>query len=303
MFKVQKQEGFTLVELAIVLVIVGLLIGGILKGQQMLQNSRVTATVAQINGFEAATTSFRDAYGELPGDLIGPDSRIAGCDHCTFGATTSLGDNRVGYIDWDFVTFQSLPLNAGTTDADLTDSSCDGTTAASCEATFAETTLFWYELQQSSLISAVTDEGITGAALADVSFDGTLPSAKIGGGFWIGNSSGTMVGQSDATHLGRPNAAGGGSDEIDILGTVLVTVAKATQEPMYAVSGASDGLQPFTPAVAANIDRKYDDGSPESGLVQAYGVTNSCYASSGGSLIYAEGKESKDCGLIIRIQR
>ncbi|MCK5555335.1 MAG: prepilin-type N-terminal cleavage/methylation domain-containing protein, partial [Alphaproteobacteria bacterium] len=62
MKKIHRQKGFTLVELAIVLTIIGLLIGGILKGQQLMQNARVTATIAQIQAIESATTTFRDTY-------------------------------------------------------------------------------------------------------------------------------------------------------------------------------------------------------------------------------------------------
>ncbi len=47
-----NQSGFTLVELAIVMIIIGLLIGGILKGQELVSNARVTSTVAQIKGID-----------------------------------------------------------------------------------------------------------------------------------------------------------------------------------------------------------------------------------------------------------
>lgn len=74
-----SQAGFTLVELAIVMIIIGLLIGGVLQGQQMIANARVTSTVAEIESFEAAMVSFTDMYGELPGDIMDPGSRIPNC--------------------------------------------------------------------------------------------------------------------------------------------------------------------------------------------------------------------------------
>jgi prepilin-type N-terminal cleavage/methylation domain-containing protein len=66
--RVKRREGFTLVELAIVLVIVGLLIGGILAAQSMISTSKITAQVAQIQQFDAGVENFKTKYGYLPGD-------------------------------------------------------------------------------------------------------------------------------------------------------------------------------------------------------------------------------------------
>ena len=63
------QAGFTLVELAIVMIIIGLLIAGVLKGQQLITNAQIAATVAQVKAFDAATTSFKDMYAAMPGDM------------------------------------------------------------------------------------------------------------------------------------------------------------------------------------------------------------------------------------------
>ncbi len=64
----KDQAGFTLVELAIVLVIIGLLIGGVLKGQSMIQNAKVKRVVKQADEFRAAVMTFFDKYGAFPGD-------------------------------------------------------------------------------------------------------------------------------------------------------------------------------------------------------------------------------------------
>jgi len=64
----KNQKGFTLIEIAIVLVIIGLLIGGVLKGQSMIQNAKVKRLVKDAEGITAAVIAFQDRYGQLPGD-------------------------------------------------------------------------------------------------------------------------------------------------------------------------------------------------------------------------------------------
>ncbi len=63
---VQKQKGFTLVEIAIVLVIIGLLLGGVLKGQELIQNSKVKSVIADFEGISAGYWAFRDRRGSYP---------------------------------------------------------------------------------------------------------------------------------------------------------------------------------------------------------------------------------------------
>lgn len=64
----QRQAGFTLVEIAIVLVIISLLIGGVLKGTELIENSKVKRSVNDINGISAAYNSYVDRYKTIPGD-------------------------------------------------------------------------------------------------------------------------------------------------------------------------------------------------------------------------------------------
>jgi prepilin-type N-terminal cleavage/methylation domain-containing protein len=62
------KQGFTLVELSIVLVIIGLLIGGILVAQSMIDTSKIEAQVRQIGQFDSAVANFVTKYNSLPGD-------------------------------------------------------------------------------------------------------------------------------------------------------------------------------------------------------------------------------------------
>jgi len=62
------RKGFTLVELSIVLVIIGLLIGGILVAQSMISTSKIEMSIRQIGQFDAAVANFKTKYNQVPGD-------------------------------------------------------------------------------------------------------------------------------------------------------------------------------------------------------------------------------------------
>jgi len=64
----KDNSGFTLVEIAIVMVIIGLLIGGVLKGTAMIENAKIKRLVTDMDGMRAATFAYLDRYGMYPGD-------------------------------------------------------------------------------------------------------------------------------------------------------------------------------------------------------------------------------------------
>ncbi len=67
----KRNQGFTLVEIAIVLVIIGLLLGGILKGQEMITQAKIKNSIADFSGISAAYHGYQDRYRSLPGDDTG----------------------------------------------------------------------------------------------------------------------------------------------------------------------------------------------------------------------------------------
>jgi prepilin-type N-terminal cleavage/methylation domain-containing protein len=89
-----RQTGFTLVEIAIVLVIIGLLLGGVLKGQELIFNSKVKATFNLSREMSASLNSYIDRYGQLPGDDTQASTR--------FPAATPVptNGNGNGTIPW-----------------------------------------------------------------------------------------------------------------------------------------------------------------------------------------------------------
>jgi prepilin-type N-terminal cleavage/methylation domain-containing protein len=81
----KSQSGFTLIEIAIVLVIIGLLLGGVLKGQELITSARVRNLISTQDGVKAAYFGFLDRYRALPGDYSAAIANIPGCTSCTNG--------------------------------------------------------------------------------------------------------------------------------------------------------------------------------------------------------------------------
>lgn len=151
----RSEQGFTLVELAIVMIIIGLLIGGILKGQELIANARVTSTVAQIKGIDAATTTFQDKYSGLPGDLIAANTRLP---NCSAAGACAAGDGN-GRIN-------SAPGAAPGT----------------------ESVQYFPHLSAADLMSGLNTNLATNTVIG-----GIYPAANIAGGFNVGYSVGNVA--------------------------------------------------------------------------------------------------------------
>lgn len=92
----RKQKGFTLVEITIVLVIIGLLLGSILKGQELINSARVRNLANQNSNVQAAYFSFIDRYRQVPGDWSNTAAGVA------IGITIYNGGNGDGRIQNTF---------------------------------------------------------------------------------------------------------------------------------------------------------------------------------------------------------
>jgi len=89
MRRLANQKGFTLVEIAIVLVIIGLILGAVLKGQGMIQNSKIKSVIRLADELRAAAYSYQDRYKYLPGDDPQASTKLGG------GATNGDGNGNI----------------------------------------------------------------------------------------------------------------------------------------------------------------------------------------------------------------
>lgn len=141
----REEGGFSLVELAIVLIVIGLIIGGILKGQDLIESARLKSALSQVNEFRLATATFMDKYDAMPGDFDKASSQIE--------AGLQNGQNN-GVVDGP-----GLSAGAGNQHEALS---------------------FWTHLSAARLLPS-PGQVVDGTAR----FGAGAPAAKIGGGFTI----------------------------------------------------------------------------------------------------------------------
>lgn len=191
---VHKQKGFTLIEIAIVLVIIGLLLGGVLKGQELINTARVRALNNTVDGITAAWFSFQDRYRAFPGDYTQADVNLPGLP------TNGDGNGLVG-------------IDAGGDSPE-------------------ERAMVWMHLQAAGYITGGFDDAA--ATVANANEYGCPVTVCPDNGFGAGMNLNYGV---------MRQAAGGNAHEL--------------------ITGRGIPVE-----VIAELDRKVDDGTPDSGAMQ-----------------------------------
>ncbi len=153
-YKRSAQAGFTLVEIAIVLVIIGLLLGGILKGQEMITQAKIKNVINDFNGLTAAMNSYQDRYRALPGDDINAAGRWAGA----FG-----GDGNGQF-------------NTG-----LTAEVYNNVPATAPAAGTPEVNKFWWHLRLAGFVPGPTDPAAIGSVTPPTNATGGIMGVQTGG--------------------------------------------------------------------------------------------------------------------------
>lgn len=88
-----QKRGVTLVEIAIVLVIIGLLLGGVLKGQELINNAKVRSIADRQSSLKVAWYSFIDRFQALPGDYVYAESNIQGAKNGDGNGVIVVGES------------------------------------------------------------------------------------------------------------------------------------------------------------------------------------------------------------------
>lgn len=103
-----RRKGFTLVELAIVMVIIGVMIGGVLKGQSMIENARINRVVSDYKNISAAYFMYYDRYNYFPGDDPTASARWTGISNGNGGGTITGNWNSTTNTDESRIIWQQL---------------------------------------------------------------------------------------------------------------------------------------------------------------------------------------------------
>lgn len=96
----KNQKGFTLIELAIVLVIIGLLLGGVLKGQELINSAKVKNMATDFKNIQVYIYGYQDKFRALPGDDKNAVANVTG----TLATTGGTVGNAVIQGNWDTTT-------------------------------------------------------------------------------------------------------------------------------------------------------------------------------------------------------
>lgn len=236
-----KRNAFSLVELSIVLVILGLLVGGILSGKSLIEAASLKSQISQIDSYRVATMAFKDKYFYLPGDLINTTATSAGFTTRNGARGRGDGDGLIEGIN-----------TAGT--------------GGPGREMAGETALFWSDLSKAGLIagSFTTADALPASSTpySNISTPGLkdfYPTGK------LSNSYVYVSALPGFSMTSSPSSADRSRNYL-----FLSPLDQSTSAGMY-MTGALFTIAPMGLKVsqAYGIDTKADDGNPLTGKVMA----------------------------------
>jgi len=227
-----RNNGFTLIELSIVLVIIGLVTGGVLFGRDLIRAAQVRAQITQLERLDTAVNTFRLKYGCLPGDCDSAESQGLG----TAANPGANGDGN-GIIDVDIIL--TVHYNLST----------------------PEPANFWYHLARAGLIEGQY-RGYNGSLLVPGKHTPALklPGYGVVSDVWTGPNSDNSVGGLCVFY--PTQVIDHNSDPVFNFGT------KHTVMLGSRCDGYPAGIY-FGNDIYA-LDAKMDDGLPKTGKVQGF---------------------------------
>ena len=269
------RQGFTLFEIAIVLTIIALIIGGIVLGKSVMTNSQIQSVVADVNNFKNAAKMFQEKYHYLPGDFPGAVNFWSADTTCPTGDTSNYlqrtktcngdGDGFIGGAE-DGDTNYPSPTNVGTN--------------------YREALRLWQHLSNARFIN----EAYSGIPYAGFYKAGiNIPRAKTANSHGFAMFYSYALNSASQTPDGVTHSGGypGAYKHIIEFGNVTNT------------SDPQDGLDnpAITAAQAKSLDAKIDDGQPSTGNVRSFTSSSNSSTCSNSSAYLSTGSDIA-CALI-----
>lgn len=253
---------FSLVELSIVLVILGLLVGGVLSGQSLIRASELRAASAEIQTIRASMNTFRDKYFALPGDMNNATQ-----------FWTSLGGTGADAV------CQAISATSRATCNGNGDGNIDTSTTIAGDERYRA----WQHLANAGLIEG-SFTGVTGPSSAGHRIAGV-------------NMLRTRM-DSQAYHI----LIGGPSTTTpDTVGGTFAGATGISNE-LRRTDSSGSYIALFKPEELWNIDTKFDDGRPAFGIVTTYknqaGLANCLTTAVAATAAYNLSEGSLQCNAI-----
>lgn len=267
-----NSAGFTLIELSIVLVIIGLIVGGVIFGKDLINSAKIRSQVSQIERYQSAVNTFKLKYGYLPGDISDPTASAFG--FIARGIHPGQGDGNAiieGNYANNTATNWGLIIMGG------------------------ETAVFWRDLTTAKLLdggsntrsSILCTPGCTGVFTGN--FGDYFPAASIGNGNYIHVYSTT---KQNYFGLSIPTSLLGNSQ---ITASTGLTVSQA-----YSIDNKLDNGLPQTGRITANyVNTNAVGWSANAAAASA----TTCFDTTSGN--YSVGQNSGDgvnCALSFKFQ-
>jgi prepilin-type N-terminal cleavage/methylation domain-containing protein len=156
------RHGFSLVELSIVLVILGLLAGGVLTGQSLIRAAELRSVTTEFSKYQAAVNTFRDKYFQLPGDM----------------------NNAISFWGAAHATPATCLTTAGTGTQTCNGDGDGAVEAGAAASARSEMFMFWQHMAIAGLIEGSYGGMAGSGGLWDSTVGVNVPKAKMGNGGW-----------------------------------------------------------------------------------------------------------------------
>ncbi len=266
-------QGFTLLELTIVLIIIALIAGGIMTGRAMVRSAELQAVLREYSTYLKATKEFTEKYNQLPGDFSTAQT-LWGAPPGWLGCPMGYWSGGLSSEAWD---------NTHTCNGDG-----NGRIGASTNAGVLSSTHEWWQawqhLSNAGLIDGKYSGGVSSTSTAgEAELTINVPSSKLTTGGWT-----MFYMQQIADSANLWGEATGGYGHMLSFGKVG--------------SGTYTRVGLITPSDALDIEKKIDDGKPGTGTVRTWrtGYLANCTEndSSKTAQTYKTSSTGKDCSLL-----
>lgn len=265
-----KKSAFSLIELSIVLIIIGLLIAGVTGGASLIKSSELRSAISESRGWSTAVNGFYNQFNAFPGDY-----------------TSAIGGGNSLYMAGN----GNAQINSYTVAANPS-----GTlsTAAACAAAVApqpgcayEDNVAWIQLKNAGVIdtNTISGTGIAAAAWSvaqNATFGVSNPASKIKSSGWVFDYNTTAL------------------QNVVVLTGAIATAPGVVAANTY-VNGTPVSTASINPADALSMDTKVDDGVSNTGRTRAVspGAAGTCFVAA--TFAYATSNTSKTCALSFQV--